>query len=88
MSGQFLITNAGVFSGFRQHFRREKIHYGTVFVGRPRRSVETQERRARAFFPSETDGSVEQTGHKPLEADGRFDKFTTERRDDAVDNAA
>lgn len=60
------------FPGNGGDFRRQQAHDDPVFIGRPRRTVETQERSARALFPAETKAAVEQTVNKPFEANRHF----------------
>ena len=43
-----------IFSGDRQHFRREQIHDDAVFVGDPCGAVTTEKCRPRTFFTAES----------------------------------
>ncbi len=67
-----------VFPGNGGDFRRQQAHDDTVFIGRPRRTVETQERSARALFPAETKAAVEQTVNKPFEAYRHFHQLASQ----------
>lgn len=66
------------FPGNSGDFRRQQAHDDTVFIGRPRRTVETQERSARALFPAETKAAVEQTVNKPFEAYRHFHQLASQ----------
>ena len=73
---QRLVVQTGVFAGHRQNFRREQVQDDAVFVRGPGGAVFAQERSPRAFFAAKTNASIQQTGHKPFEADGHFAQAT------------
>ncbi len=75
-----------VFTGDGGDFRRQQAHDDPVFVGRPRRSVKTQERGARALFSAEAEAAVEQAVNKPFKAHRHFNQPAAEVVHHTVDH--
>src|SRR5450755_1880142 len=79
---------AGIFSGSGGDLCGKKIHDRSVFVGGPYGAVAAQEARTRALLSTETHGTIDQAGYKPLEAHWHFVQLTSELLHDAIDHAA
>src|SRR5262245_42791262 len=71
-----------------RNFSRQQIHDGAVLVGRPHGTVVAKKARSSTLFSAETIRSIEETWHKPLEADRHFAELAAELRDDPVNHAA
>src|ERR1700751_2157170 len=78
----------GVLAGGGSNFGREKDHDQSIFIGGPCRAIVAKEACSCAFFSPETEGTVEESRHKPLEADGHFGQAATQFTDDPVNHAA
>src|SRR5208283_4147084 len=66
----------------------KKIHDRSILIGGPHGAVTTEETRTRALLPAKADGTVEQSGDKPLEAHWHFVQVTPEFLYNTVDHAA
>src|SRR5438552_3569036 len=78
LRGQFTEVHAGIFSGSSGDLCGKKIHNQSVLVCRPHLTVAAQEACTRALFSAKTDGAIDQSGHKPLEAYRHFVQLTSE----------
>src|SRR5208282_5059509 len=88
LRGQFTVVQAGIFSRSSGDLCGKKIHDRSVFVSGPYCAVTAQEARTRALLSTETHGTIDQAGHKPLEAHRNFVQLASELLHDAINHAA
>src|SRR3954470_6355878 len=79
---------SGILSCARRNLRRQQSHDRAVFIGRPNGSIAAQETGSRTLFPTEAEGSVEQSRRKPFEANRSFVELAAHHVYDTIDHVA
>ncbi len=87
LAGERLVVLAGVLPGDSGDLRGEQAGDQAVLVGGPDPTVTAQERRAGAFLAAESEGTVDQSVHEPLETDRNLDEMSGQPGGDPVDHA-
>ena len=73
------------FAGRSRDLGSQQTQQDPVLIRGPRRAVHPQERRARGLFAAESQGTVSQPIHKPLEPNGHLDQLPPQALSHPVD---
>src|SRR6185312_2871183 len=85
---EILVQLTGILACDGSHLSSEQSGDDSILVSRPDRAITSQERCAGALLACESDRSIHESIHEPLEADRCFLEWAAKSRRDAVDHAA